>query len=320
MSQTPISDDPDSPQKSRYEPCLETGALNLGEANHLTAALLARLSSDCELRGLVVKGLALSHHGLRSSSASVDTDYLVEPGRAGDIVRTLAESGWVQRTEPTVARRLTTHSRTLYHPAWPNDADIHSEFPGLLAGPSMAFEVLWEHRVSVTVAGQKCWILDRSSSIVIWALHSLRGTRRQPRHADELHQLTHDVLPTLSTTERAELSDRMVELGADEPLRAVPQFAALVGDRRGPRAPGAYEQWQGKLAQATEVSPWLQVLRAARVRERAWLLFRALWPSADDLRLVDESLVDTPVGRVRSRLRRPGRLVRRIVERRRQAH
>lgn len=228
-------------------------------------------------------------------------------------------AGWRARPRPSAAALTPDHSEALLNTNWPTDIDLHHQFPGLLAGPERAFEVLWEHREQMMVAGFPCWIPDRASSIVIWALHSLRGTHTQPRHAEELAQLVNDVLPKLSEAERLELADRIVELGADEPLRVVPEFAEIIGDRRGPQAPGALEAWLGKVAQAHEVTPWLQVLREARPADRPGLVLRALWPSAHDLRLTDELLVDTPLGRVQSRGRRAWRLVRRFVERRRQA-
>lgn len=300
-------------------PATSGDILSTAEGNELSAALLHETVSKLSVQAVLIKGLPLRSQGLRTGHNSADVDLMVQPGSSEEVVRGLALEGWTVRPSPTSSERISLHSVTLCHPSWPNDIDLHHEFPGLLAGPERAFEVLWEHREQMMVAGFPCWIPDRASSIVIWALHSLRGTHTQPRHAVELAQLVNDVLPKLSEAERRELADRIVELGADEPLRVVPEFAEIIGDRRGPQAPGALEAWLGKVAQAHEVTPWLQVLREARPAERPGLVLRALWPSAHDLRLTDEFLVDTPLGRVRSRGRRAWRLVRRFVERRRQA-
>lgn len=293
--------------------------LNPDEAWPLTAATVARAAGSITSRYLVVKGMTLTHHTLRGAYLPSDVDVMGEPRRVDELRGRLAESGWGSRAESLAQELAPHHSLCLSAVDNPADIDLHHEFPGLLAGPERAFEVLWEHREQMMVAGFPCWIPDRASSIVIWALHSLRGTHTQPRHAEELAQLVNDVLPKLSGAERLELADRIVELGADEPLRVVPEFAAIIGDRRGPQAPGALEAWLGKVAQAHEVTPWLQVLREARPAERPGLVLRAIWPSAHDLRLTDEFLVDTPLGRARSRGRRAWRLVRRFVERRRQA-
>ena len=286
----------------------------------LAMATAEHIGKKSSVRTLFVKGLSLSAHDLRHGHCPTDVDALVDSALMAAFVTKAGELGWVRRQETDGGRRTSWHSIALNQPNWPNDIDVHSEFPGLLVGRNRAFEILWRDRQPMTVAGQQVWIPDRASSIVIWALHSLKGTATQARHADELRQVRESVLPGLSEAERQELADRIVELGADEPLRVVPEFAEIIGDRHGPQAPGALEAWNAKVAQAHESTPWLQVLRDARPAERPWLLFRAVWPSVHDLRLIDEVLVDTPWGRVRSRGRRAWRLVRRIVERRRQAH
>lgn len=293
--------------------------LGTAEGNAVTAALLQATVMKLSVRAVLIKGLSLQSHGLRNGYVSSDVDLLVEPGRSDEIVRSLISAGWAARPLPTQGELITLHSNALSHPGWPNDIDLHHEFPGLLAGPERAFEVLWEHREQMMVAGFPCWIPDRASSIVIWALHSLRGTHTQPRHAEELAQLVNDVLPKLSDAERLELADRIVELGADEPLRVVPEFAEIIGDRQGPTTDAARKSWLRKVSLVEGASAWRLVINEARPAERPGLLLRAIWPSARDLRLTDEFLVDTPLGRVQSRGRRARRLVRRLVERRRQA-
>jgi len=294
--------------------------LDPAAANGLTAAMLLHLAAGLGVRAVLLKGLSLEYHGLRTNHSSSDVDILVEPMASSRLFDALQLAGWLTRSETVGDAMAPHHSRTLVNPGWPSDIDLHDEYPGLLVGSDRAFEALWLHRRRTTAAAQPVWITDFASSVAIWALHSLRGSAVQGRHAEELRQIREIVLPGLSVAERQELADRIVELGADEPLRVVPEFAEIIGDRRGPQAPGALEAWNAKVAQAHEATPWLQVLRDARPSERPWLLFRAVWPSAHDLRLLDESLVDTPWGRVQSRGRRAWRLVRRIVERRRQAH
>lgn len=294
--------------------------LGLAEANELGAALLARASALSSIRILVIKGISLQHHRLRVGHVSSDVDVLVEPGCTQTLSSLAIRSGWRVRQGAAGDSRMTRHSITLSNAGWPSDLDLHSEFPGLLAGDARAFETLWANRDVIAVAGQPVCIPDRASSLVIWALHSLRGTATQHRHAQELERIVEAVLPKLSDSDREELAGRIVELGADEPLRTVPEFAEIIGDRRGSQAPGALQAWEAKVTQAHDVTPWLQVLREARPSDWTWLILRAAWPSARDLRLTDERLVDTPLGRVQSRGRRAWRLVRRIAARRRQAH
>lgn len=294
-------------------------AISGHEAIRLASSWVARVCDERHVRYLLIKGISLEAHLLRSGHQPADVDLLVEPGFIDEVLAALGEAGWEPRPTTVGGTWLGRHSETFLHERWPVDLDVHSVFPGLLAGPERAFDALWNHRQRVSIAGQPCWIPDRASSIVMWALHSLRGTRTQARHADELAQLVANVIPGLSEADRRQLSERIIELGADEPLRAIPAFAEIIGDRYGPQAPGARDEWLGSVAQARESSPWWQMLRDARPSERPWLLFRAVWPSAHDMRITDERLIDTPLGRVQSRGRRAWRLVKRIVQRRRQA-
>lgn len=293
----------------------DSAQLAYSEANPLAAALVSRLAAERGIRTLIIKGLSLEHHGLRPGYVSCDIDVFVDPAHLDELLSAIMDAGWQLRETTMGDRLMTRHSVTVLNPAWPNDIDLHSVFPGLLAGPQASFEVLWASREPVMLGGCPCWIPDRASAMVIWAAHSLRGSVRQSRHDSELRQLVAEVLPGLSGVERRQLADRIVELGADRPLGEVPEFAALVGDRRGPQAEGEWEAWRSKVAQQREVTPWLQVLRDARPRELPRLVARAIWPSAHDLLVLEPSAVDTPLGRVQARLRRMGRVLRRLVER-----
>lgn len=294
--------------------------LSVREAWEVSAALASHMAEKANLPALVIKGASLESHGLRGPYSSSDLDLLCRPSDVQTLTESLLAAGWQLRPAWSVGDLAPRHSVALIHQGWPIDVDLHSQFPGLLTGPTAAFEALWASRVRIVAAGGPIWVPDRSSSIVIWALHSLRGASTQLRHATELFELTSTVLPRLSEAERSRLANRIVELGADEPLSVVPEFAELIGGRRGRQMPSARAAWTAELAQTHEISPWIQVLRGSPMSAWPKLLVRAAWPSAHDLRLMDEALVDTPLGRVQSRGRRAWRLVRRIVERRRQAH
>lgn len=282
--------------------------LELAEATQLVAALTAWVAEQRGVRALLVKGLSLERHGLRQGHASADVDLLVEPDKFEDLIRAFLERGWSRRPDTLMSGRMTTHSVALIKDGWPNDIDLHREYPGLLVGPARAFDVLWDHRVPATFAGIRCWIPDRESAIVIWALHSLRGTDRQPRHRAELRQLTREILPRLSERGRVTLGLRIGDLGA-APLRPL-CLPAGAWDEHGAPGPAALIAWNRKLAQNRAFSMWSQVLKEAHPREYPYLLFRAVWPSGHDLQLMDPGLVNTPVGRLRARLLRVTRLAR----------
>jgi len=295
-------------------PAAESVHLTCAEANPLVAALVCRLADDLGIRALVIKGLSLAHHGLRTDRVSADVDVLVEPTRFEELLAAILGVGWTLRPTSTGDRLMIRHSVTLLHRAWPNDIDLHSTFPGLLAGPGAAFEELWRHRTRVVLGGVPCWIPDRASALVIWGLHSLRGNVRQPRHDAELDQLT-AVLPGLSAREREDLAERVVGLGADLPLREVPEFAGITGDRHGIADEVALAEWRSKVATAKEVSPWLQVLRETPPLRRPCVLWQAVWPSREDLLVLDPSARDTVLGRGQARVRRFGRVIARALER-----
>lgn len=287
--------------------------LLMREANPLAAALAQRLATGLGLRMLVIKGPSLEAHGLRTGYDSSDIDLLLPDRDAAEsLADALARHGWRRREVPFGAGRITSHSVALVHDGWPNDIDVHWEFPGL---PEDSFEVLWNTRTQVSLAGSRCAIPDRPSAIVLWALHSLRGTDLQARHREELAQLTDGVLPGLSEVQRQLLRSRIVALGAAPVLRDAPGFGDLLNGVDAASDAAVAASWQRKMAQSHELTPWFQVLRDTPPRQRPWVLWQAVWPTSHDLRLLIPDLVDTPAGRVRARLSRMARIARRAAAR-----
>lgn len=280
--------------------------LTLQEANHLAAVLASRVAAASGLRVVVIKGLALAEHALRADRVSADVDVLLDSHEAvGELAEALASHGWRPRPGTFGSARMTTHSLTLSHPRWPNDLDVLGEFPGL-SGP--AFEAIWSTRKAM-LGGQRCWIPDPWSLVVIWALPSLRSSEEQPRHVTELADVVDGVLPTLSAFERNVLATRITQLGAAPAFGTTRGFDTLLAGRHLPSETN--EAWQRTLEKTHSLTPWLQVLRDAPRRERPLVLWHALWPNAHDLRVMDPELVDTPLGRLIARARRWVKLARR---------
>lgn len=171
----------------------ELRVVTLDEGNRLAAALVAHLAELENVRVLLIKGLSLDYHGLRKGRESADVDFLVEPGKLPILIAKLLHWGWHERPATLLSRRFATHSVTLLQPGWPNDLDLHSEFPGLLAGSSVSFEALWRDRIQTSFAGQPCWIPNREASMVVWALHSLRGPGSSAREQFELATLKSEI-------------------------------------------------------------------------------------------------------------------------------
>lgn len=283
--------------------------LTLVEANPILAALACRSAAERGIRVLVIKGMSLEAHGLRANYVSSDVDILVEPSRCHELVDLMVDIGWERRPFTLSERLRTHHSITLLNESWPNDLDLHTEFPGFLIAPAEAFEVLWRNRVEASAAGHSCWIPDRYSTMVIWALHSLRSSARYGRHERELRELLSGPLRQLSESDERQLIDRIWDLAAARPLQAVPEFAKLLAGRATVSDHTKYREWRSKVTASNEASPWLQLLRDARWWERPWLLARAIWPSSDDLRLRELDLVDSPLGRSYARLLRLSRFL-----------
>lgn len=284
-------------------------SLTLSAADALLTAWSQALADDIGTRQLLIKGRTLAHHGLRAPRTSSDVDVLVDPARFDDYCAAVTEAGWAELPETFVTKFFTLHSRTFTREGWPNTLDIHRYFPGFLDDPGAVFEELWKRRETLSVAQHDCAIVDRSSSFLILALHSLRSSRRSQRPGDELEGLTR------SEFGPAELDDiiRLAHAtGSAAPLRAtftamgvdVPLDSAVI-------ASPEYRDWV-QLVAAAEGSPadWGSVLRRAPWGQKGRVLFRAVWPARVDLQRAHPEAAGSPMAlfRVRlSRLRRGSR-------------
>lgn len=257
-------------------------SLTLSAADALLTAWSQALADDIGIRQLVIKGRTLAHHGLRAPRISSDVDVLVDPARFDDYCAAVMGAGWAELPETFVTKFFTLHSRTFTRSGWPNTLDIHRYFPGFLDEPGTVFEELWKRRETLPIAQRDCSIVDKSSSFLILALHSLRSSRRSQRPGEELEGLTRSELDS------AELDDIILlahATGSAAPLRAT--FAAMGIDvpvDPSVAASPEYRDWV-QLVAAAEGSPadWGSVLRRAPWGQKGRVLFRALWPGRVDL-------------------------------------
>lgn len=286
---------------------LRTARFSVREANFLAAAQVAELARRVGVRALLVKGFSLEYHGLRKGYPFSDTDVLVDPDRAEVMSNQLEAAGWVERPVSFLGSVMTKHSRSYIQDCWPNDIDLHVEYPGLLVDSRLAFETLWSRRVEIRLAGQPCWIPDRHASMVMWGLHSLRGMSREHRYQRELELLAAELESASRDGHLVELMELVVELRAD-PMFPLLAEAGSVIPTLPPPDPAALAEWKRKVTQATEVTPWLQVFRETPRRQRPALLWRALWLPAADLREAFPPTRDTPLARFGARIGRIKRL------------
>nr|WP_246414283.1 nucleotidyltransferase family protein [Microbacterium thalassium] len=125
------------------------------------------MASNHAIRALIIKGPTLHHHGLRAPRESTDVDVLVEPPRVEQLAHALLQVGWTPRRSRHPRQADAPHSLTFVHPQWPCDIDLHAFFPGILATPTEAFELLWQSHEQLAIANVACDIPDATASSVI---------------------------------------------------------------------------------------------------------------------------------------------------------
>lgn len=277
--------------------------LRVDESVELGHAWLQSLADDTGIRTLLIKGPALHRHGLRDKRTSSDIDVLVEPARFGELCDAILAGGWTQRPGNFITRRTTLHSATFLKEGWPCDLDVHSFYPGFLADPAVVFDALWARRTRMAFAHHHCVVPDRVSSILILALHSVRGATVQARHADELEQL---VRVPLTDEERADVAALALETGCVATLEAVlPRLGVHAQAPLAELESDALRAWRERVSSGSHGAYfWLLVLRQSPWRERPMIVWRAFWPSAAELRISHPEIDGSPGSTVRARARR----------------
>ncbi|QLD12243.1 nucleotidyltransferase family protein [Microbacterium oleivorans] len=266
-------------------------------------AWIQHLADELGIRVLFLKGPALAHQGLRDRRVSSDVDVLVEPARFDQLCDEILARGWRERPAALIGKLTSIHSRTLLHDRWPCDIDAHRHYPGMLADPSIAFDALWAQHDRLTLGHRSCAVPNRVASIIVLALHSLRGTERQARHAAELEHLRRVPLTSSERDLLAELARRTgttVTLFEVLTEMGVPVVADPLEQRSAPA-----RRWRERVRSGSYGSYfWFAALRDARGLDRLRIAGEAVWPSRRDLLLSRPETVDTALGRMAARGRR----------------
>ncbi|QKJ20304.1 nucleotidyltransferase family protein [Microbacterium hominis] len=283
--------------------------LQLSEAVDLGHAWVQRLADDRGIRVLFIKGPSLHRQGLRPARVSGDVDVLVDPERFAEFCTAVLDSGWTERDGNLISTLTTLHSMTFVRKDWPCDIDAHSFFPGFLAPPATVFAHLWERRTSMPFAHVPCAAADRVAGVLILALHSLRSTATQSRHADELAQLR---ALALTEQERMDAAALALATGSASTLETVwPLLGVEVAPPPSERDSEELRAWRERVDSGSHGAYfWFVALRKAGWRRRVAILGRALWPTRHDLLVTRPEVVDTFAGRTRGRLQRFGRGIR----------
>ncbi|MCI9872647.1 nucleotidyltransferase family protein [Arthrobacter humicola] len=267
--------------------------LHQDEAVLLATALVDYVAASAGLQVLFIKGPAATMMGLRAHHVSADVDVLVRPEDLDKMVDLLGGRGWLERPSGVTVVRRYSHSRTLYHPQWNCDIDVHDRFPGMEAPPGSAFDTLWRDRQYLVMAARSVAVPSKPAAVIFQALHSLRAMDN-PRHQREYSGL----LQRVDVTMYQDIVDLSAELQATAALN--PFLDDLgVADLRG-RQGTVSEEWRHRTAVQDPGTAYLISLVESPWRVKPLVLARAVFPSRQTLRERDIYLDDSVAGVLRA--------------------
>lgn len=256
--------------------------LRADDADTLLSVWTQHFADARGIRQILIKGRALAFHGLRTPRASADVDVLVDPARFDEYCTLLLDDGWEEIPATFVKAFFTLHSRTFFRAGWPNTLDVHRFFPGFLARSDHVFEALWERRMTMRVGYRDCVIGDHATNTLVLALHSLRSSSKNQRHVLELENLIARGVSAVQGLEIAELAERT---GSAAPLAGVLEKLGLpVQVDPATYRSDAYQDWAQIVAEANGApANWFRVIRRTPPRQIPLVIYRAVWPSKEDL-------------------------------------
>ena len=260
-------------------------------------ALVDYVAASAGLTVLFIKGPAATMMGLRENHVSADVDVLVRPEDLDRMVELLAARGWRERPSGVTVVRRYRHSRTLYHPQWNSDIDVHDRFPGMEAPPGSAFDTLWRDRQYLVMAARSVPVPSVPAAAIFQALHSLRAME-EPRHQREYSAL----LGRVDVSMHQDLLALSVELEATAALNPLLDDLGIADL---PVRQGAVsDEWRHRTSVQGTGTAYLVALMDSPWRAKPRVLARAIWPSRDTLRERDLHLDDSVGGLFRVRLAR----------------
>ncbi|MDR7083159.1 hypothetical protein J2X01_002452 [Arthrobacter ginsengisoli] len=271
--------------------------LHQNEAVLLATALVDYVAASAGLPALFIKGPAATMMGLRENHVSADVDVLIRPEQLDKMVDLLVGRGWIERPSGVSIVRRYSHSRTLYHPRWNCDIDVHDRFPGMEASPGSAFETLWRDRQYLVMASRSVPVPSVPAAVLFQALHSLRAMD-EPRHQREYSGL----LQRVDNSMHQDIVNLSVELEATAALKPLLEDLGL-SDLAAPQGTVS-EEWLHRTSVQGTGTAYLVEFMESPWRAKPRVLARAIFPSRSTLRERDLHLDDSARGLLRAHLAR----------------
>lgn len=279
------------------------------DAVPLATALVEHVARRAGIRTLALKGPLAYDSGLRPPRASTDVDVLVSPNEADALITALESHGWTARPWPQFPTLLPPHSRSLLNPQWAIDIDVHFNWPGFLAPPDEVFDTLWARRREMTLAETPVTTTGLADTALILALHILREAPQTWEHGQAIPAYD-DLVERVTAQEglAAEIRAVAADTGAEQTARPFLQSLGFEVPETEPD--DALHAWHLHGASVHPVSGWLNELARVPLRQRPAIVWRAMFPSASDLRAIDPTGGDGPWSTVRRWWRRLKRGIR----------
>lgn len=266
----------------------------------LATALVDHVAASADLPVLCIKGPAATMMGLRENHVSADVDVLVRPEDLHRMVELLGAKGWLERPSGRAVVREYMHSRTLYHPQWNCDIDVHDRFPGVEAPAGSAFDALWRDRQYLVMAARSIPVPSIPAAVIFQALHSLRAMD-DPRHQREYSGLFERVDASLHQ-DIVDLSMELQATAAMKPFLDGLGTAGLLVQQE-----TVSEEWLHRTSVQGVGTAYLVALIESPWRTKPGVLARAIFPSRQSLRHDDLYLDDSIIGIIRAYVSRWGR-------------
>ena len=261
-----------------------TSSFTQREALSLAPVLALRVAEQCGTRLLLIKGDSYTHHGLRRDPLHADVDVLIPPEGITAFLAEMNELGWHSRYGDHDDYLGQHHSKTLVHPNWPIDIDVHRWFPGFLRDPADVFERLWAARTQTAIGSHRIPITSFAGSVLVMILHSVRSTGDNPRHAKELRSLASQSA-TWTETQRTAISELAVSTGCSQSLADVLPMLRIEAGRADGADPAALAAWRATIAgHTTSPKVWLRAVRAKPLSQWPRTIWELIWPAEDYMR------------------------------------